>query len=184
MVTAPVRSDILVLLHWSLLPASACLSCPAPSSHIPSVLVALGATVCHALHPFAQTALLTNVHCNAPLVWFELSVVCYTINTRSSSRLLLGILLLSRVIEILWLWFCKMGPFTCSATHRWGRFGWMWTSVVAELVSLSLCCATPSLAMSGASSPVASGGLGQLSTALNMALGNSPDYGHLHGLWR
>lgn len=71
-------------------------------------------------------ALLANVHCNVSLVWFEPSVVCYTINTRSPSRLLLGYLLLPRVMAILWLWFYKMGTFTCSSNSQMGK---IWVDV-------------------------------------------------------
>lgn len=28
-------------------------------------------SVCHTIYPFAQTALLANIHCNQLLVWFE-----------------------------------------------------------------------------------------------------------------
>lgn len=44
--------------------------------------MALEAAVCHTVDPLAQTALLANVPCNESLVWFKVSVFCYTINTR------------------------------------------------------------------------------------------------------
>lgn len=62
--------------------------------------VVLVAVVCHAADPFAETAFLINVHCNESLVWFKAFGFCYTINTGSSLRLLLGILLLSSIMEI------------------------------------------------------------------------------------
>ena len=55
---------------------------------------------CHVLHsfcPFAQTALLTNVHCNELLVWFKASGFRYPNDTGSSLRLFSDILLLPRV---------------------------------------------------------------------------------------
>ena len=58
------------------------------------------AVVCPTVYPFAQTALLANVHRNGSLVWFEASGSCYTINTGTS---LVFILLLPCVMEILQL---------------------------------------------------------------------------------
>lgn len=76
-----------------------------PSLHLPItyslIVVALGAAVCHAVDPSAQTALLENVHCNEALVWFEACEFSYTINPGPSLRLLLNILLLGQVIETL-----------------------------------------------------------------------------------
>lgn len=132
--------------------------------------------MCHAVHPLAQTALLVNVHCNESLVWLEPFVV----NTRSSPGLRLGSLLLLGVMEILWFMVLQNGPLHVPQQLLDGEdAGWMWRP---ELVSLSLCCAPPSLAVSGVSSPVAGEGWGQFSTALNIALGDSPEHRHVHGL--
>lgn len=80
------------------------------------VVVALRAVVCHTVDHFAQTSLLESIHCNELLAWFKASDFWYTINTVPSQRLLLDILLLSRVMKILQLWF----PWTGSCT-RYGR---------------------------------------------------------------
>lgn len=80
------------------------------------VVVALRTVVCHTVDRFAQTSLLENVHCNELLAWFMASDFWYTINTVPPQRLLLDILLLSRVMKILQLWF----PWTGSCT-RYGR---------------------------------------------------------------
>ena len=55
----------------------------------------LGAAVCHTVSPFAQTALLVNVHCNESLVWFKASGFCYTISAGPSLKLFLN----NKVIE-------------------------------------------------------------------------------------
>lgn len=75
--------------------------------HLPLTLVmlphkeknlAVEAAVCHGVShckAFSQTALLANDHYNG-LVWPEASGLCYTINTGSSLRLFLGVLLCHR----------------------------------------------------------------------------------------
>ena len=59
------------------------------------------AIVCSTVHPFVHISFLENVDCNE--VWFEASDFSYTINTGSSWRILLDILLLPCVREILQL---------------------------------------------------------------------------------
>ena len=65
----------------------------------------------HSIHPFVHISLLANVHCNEPLVSFEVSGFYYTINTGSSPGLHLKVQLLPCVMEVLWLWIYKTGPF-------------------------------------------------------------------------
>jgi hypothetical protein len=62
------------------------------------------------MHPFVHTSLLVNVHSNESLVQFETSGFHHTINTGSSLGPCLDILL-SYVMEILWLWICRTGSF-------------------------------------------------------------------------
>ena len=67
-------------------------------------------------HPFAQTALFANAHCNESFVGFKASDFCYTVNIKSSPGLFLDILLLHGVMGILQLWFCRTSPFTSSSS--------------------------------------------------------------------
>lgn len=69
-------------------------------------------------HPFAQTALLENGHCNCneSLVFFGTPGFCYTVNTGSSLVLLLETLLLPCVVEIMKLWVSSDAP----PVYRWG----------------------------------------------------------------
>ena len=80
----------------------------------------MNAVVCHSvsysLSFFVHTSLFTNVYYNESLIWFEASGFCSVINTGSSARLLLNILLLTTYVEILQLWTCRTGPFTCSSS--------------------------------------------------------------------
>lgn len=57
------------------------------------------------------THLLSNVHCNELLLWFEVSGFCDSINIGSSLGLLPVILLLPCVMEILPLWISRAGHF-------------------------------------------------------------------------
>lgn len=69
------------------------------------------------IFPEGGTALLTNVHYDKSLVWFEGPGFYYTINNGPWPRLLLDILLFPGVMEILHeLWFCRTCPFTCSSS--------------------------------------------------------------------
>lgn len=97
---------------------------------------------CHTVYLFVHTAWLADVHCNESLVWFEASGFCYTINTGSLLGLLSDILLLPCVMELLCLWTCRMGPFTCSSSSQMGWMlgwpntkPWIWAWVAAELVT-------------------------------------------------
>ena len=72
--------------------------------------------MCHIVHSFAQTALLTNVHCNEPSVWFEASGFCHTINTGSSWEFLSDILL------SVWGFDTVGAVSSCGpAVHRWSK---------------------------------------------------------------
>ncbi|KAL6075133.1 hypothetical protein STEG23_022572, partial [Scotinomys teguina] len=53
--------------------------------------------------------------CTELLVRFKSSSFWYTINTGSSAKLLLDVLLVPRAMEILWLWFHRTSPFICSS---------------------------------------------------------------------
>lgn len=101
--------------------------------------------VCHTIQPFAQTALLTKVHCSKRLVWFQASGFCYTMNTGSSPGFLSDILLLPWVMEILQLWFQRSRLFPRSGSSGSSCMGQLlgranlkphsWAWVVAELFS-------------------------------------------------
>lgn len=52
------------------------------------------------------------------MVWVRASGFCYTVDTVPLPRILSYNLLLSRVIEILWPWFHRTGPFTYSRSSR------------------------------------------------------------------
>lgn len=69
---------------------------------------------------FVYMSLLANVHCNDSLVWFEASSFCYTTNTGFSLGLLSNILLLSCVMEILWVWICRTDSFMHSSSSLVG----------------------------------------------------------------
>jgi hypothetical protein len=73
------------------------------------------------VYPFAQIALLANIHCNESLVWFKASGFCYTINTGSSLGLLCDILLLPCVMEILQLGSVGQAPLCAPTVYWWGR---------------------------------------------------------------
>jgi hypothetical protein len=75
--------------------------------------------VCLTVHSFLQTSLLTNVHCNKLLVWYEASDFCYTINTGTS----LDILLLLFPMSWRSCSFGSVGPApSCTpSVHWWGR---------------------------------------------------------------
>ena len=53
--------------------------------------------------------------------WFEDSRLCDSIDAGSSLELVLAILLLTCVVEILQLWICRNGPFTCSSRSQTAR---------------------------------------------------------------
>ena len=72
------------------------------------IVVELEAAVYH--KPFAQTALHANVHFNESLGWFKVLGFWHNINTEPSQRHLSNILLLSRIMVILQLWFCSTNP--------------------------------------------------------------------------
>lgn len=82
-------------IHFPVLPcfSSTLVAFPCPTKKISSPLfpAALGATVCHALCPFVQTAVLADVHCGELLVLFW----C-TISTGPSPKLFSNVLLLSQ----------------------------------------------------------------------------------------
>lgn len=56
--------------------------------------MALGAWVCHTVHPVVQSALLANVHCNESLIWFKASGFLNAIIIGSSLELSWDILCL------------------------------------------------------------------------------------------
>lgn len=59
------------------------------------------------------------------MVWFEAYAFCHTISTGPSLRLLLVILLLSKVMEIPWLWFCRTSFIMCSSSSQMEQMlGW------------------------------------------------------------
>lgn len=122
--------DPLWISHHAIPPISSfLLICPPPlqvpsqgkqanttkSNPFPKNSFVMSAVVCHKLYPLAQTASLANVCYIESLVWFEASRFCHTSNIGSILGLLSVILLLPRVTEILQLWFCRIGPFTCSS---------------------------------------------------------------------
>lgn len=73
------------------------------------------------IYHFAQTALLTNVHCNELSVWFKVSGG-YVINTSYSPRLLSDILLFLPVMQIFSLWFCRASPSGDPLAPSWFQY--------------------------------------------------------------
>lgn len=126
-------------LHPSIFPASASL--------VLFSILTLEDAVCHAVaYPlYKQLYLQGRVHYNESLVWFKESSFCYTINTGPFPWIFSDILPLPRVMEILWQWPRRTGPFTSSSSSWIGWVlgwvnsrPWLWAWVEAELVSLSL----------------------------------------------
>lgn len=56
-----VEGSVLIFLFFPLALFLLCLS----------IVVTLGAAVCHTVHRFSPRALISNVHCTKPLVWFK-----------------------------------------------------------------------------------------------------------------
>ena len=70
------------------------------------------AVVCHSV---SQMFISVNMY-----ELLEASGFCYTINTGSSPGHLSNIPLLPCVMEILQLWICRAGHFTCSSSSQMG----------------------------------------------------------------
>ena len=69
----------------------------------------------HTVYALVHMSVLVSVHYKESLVWFKVSVFCYTIDTGLTLELFLDILLLSCAMEILRLWVCRPDPFACSS---------------------------------------------------------------------
>lgn len=114
----------LILHHLSCCISSS--TCTAPLLYLshPSITHSFVAVV-RKLKCVTQYARLFTCRCSLQRVWFEASGFHHTISTGPSLSLLLDILLLSKVTEILWLWFCRTSSFMSSNRSQMEqKLGW------------------------------------------------------------